>query len=185
MKKFVVFCVSFALLFFAAVASAENNPDTVIQMTYIVKLPDVIREGKYTGEVKDGIPHGYGLFEATNSDGINWHYIGTWDNGNMTGEGGQYWNDGSCTIGTYENGNMLSGHIYSFPSKHVQIDFVLNNHGCIDVIEYHSDGSVLFDGCIHADTGLYHQGTVYTKDGKVFFKGEIGEGFNWNLVYVD
>lgn len=184
MKKIVSFFVCLLLLFSVAFA-AEPKTETVAQMTYIAKMPDVIREGKYTGEVKDGVPHGFGIFETTNSAGVNWHYIGEWVNGNMTGQGGQYWDNGQCTVGTYENGNMRCGHIWHSDGTHFWYDRTPNDHGCISCIAYRSDGSVLFDGCIGANTQQYHQGTVYTKDGKVFFSGELGEGFNWNLVYVD
>lgn len=184
MEKFVAFFVCLLLLFSVAVAT-EPETEMVVQMTYIAKMPDVIREGKYTGEVKDGVPHGFGIFETTNSAGVNWHYIGEWVNGNMTGQGGQYWDNGHCTVGTYENGTMISGHTYSSPSVHAWADYTPNDHGCISGIEYRSDGSVLFEGCINANTRQYHQGTVYTKDGKIFFSGELGEGFNWNLIYVD
>lgn len=63
-------------------------------MDYVLELPDVIRKGTYSGETMNGIPNGFGVFETTNSSGINWHYIGQWENGEMSGEGGQYWDDG-------------------------------------------------------------------------------------------
>ena len=181
MKK-MLFCLAIVLLLsFGMVAEAE----TVAQMTYIVKMPDVIREGKYTGEVQDGVPHGYGAFVTQNSAGVEWHYIGEWENGNMTGNGGQYWNNGRCTVGSYVDGNMICGNIHAEPNQNAWINYQPNEHGCYEGIEYRSDGSVLFDGCINAGTGKYHKGTVYTKDGKVFFSGEIGEGFNWNLLLVE
>ena len=47
------------------------------------------------------------------------------------------------------------------------------------------DNTVLFEGCVDPVTGRYHIGTVYTQNGKAFFSGEIGEGFDWNLIYVE
>lgn len=182
MKKAFAFCLVLVLLV-SCVLIAEA--ETVAQMTYIVKLPDVIREGKYTGEVQNGIPHGYGFFETTNSSGINWHYVGEWNNGNMTGQGGQYWDTGRCTVGTYVNGDLVCGYIHETASNNVWVDYRPNEHGCYEAIEYRTDGTILFDGCVNAETGLYHEGTVYTKDGKVFFSGTIGEGFDWNLLYVE
>lgn len=181
MKK-RLFCLALLLLFsFSMVAEAE----TVAQMTYIVKLPDVIREGKYTGEVKNGIPHGYGVFVTQNSSGVYWHYLGEWLNGEMNGNGGKYWDSGQSYVGTYENNDMICGYKRQSTSQNVWIDYRTNEHGCYEAIEYRSDGSVLLECCIDAETGKYHMGTVYTKDGKVFFSGEIGEGFNWNLLYVE
>lgn len=184
MKKIVLLSLALVLLFsFPLIAQAEK--ETVSQMTYIAKLPDVIREGTYTGEVQNGVPHGYGVFVTQNSSGVQWHYIGEWINGSMTGSGGQYWDSGRCTVGTFENGDMVCGSIHEAPSQNVWIDYRPDENGCMKAVEYRADGSILFDGCITAETGLYHEGTVYTKDGKVLFSGKIGEGFNWNLLYVE
>lgn len=40
-------------------------------MDYVLELPDVIRKGTYSGETMNGIPNGFGVFETTNSSGIN------------------------------------------------------------------------------------------------------------------
>ena len=181
MKK-RLFCLAFVLLFsFSVIAEAE----TVAQMTYIVKMPDVIREGTYTGEVQNGVPHGYGVFVTKNSSGVYWHYLGEWENGEMSGNGGQYWDNGQSHVGTFAANDIVCGYMHQSASENVWINYIPNEHGCYEAIEYRSDGSVLLECCVNAETGNYHKGTVYTKDGKVFFSGEIGEGFNWNLLYVE
>ena len=184
MKRFFVLFLAMLAIMSASFAESANT-ETVAQMTCIIKLPDVIREGKYTGEVQNGVPHGYGVFVTVNSEGIEWHYLGQWDNGAMSGQGGQYWNSGTCNVGTFMNGDMVFGEIHQTPSQSAWIDYRPDEDGNCRIIEYRSDGSVLFDGYADAVTGNYKKGTVYTKDGKVFFSGEIGEGFNWNLVYID
>lgn len=184
MKKLFAITLFFVFLFSFAIAE-ETKADAVVQMTYIVKMPDVIREGKYTGEVQNGIPHGYGVFVTQNSEGIEWHYIGDWKNGQMDGQGAQYWESGQCYVGTFEANDMVCGYEHSATSQNVWIDYRPNEHGCYEVIEYRTDDTVLFKGCVSAETGLYHKGTVYTKDEEVFFSGEIGEGFDWNLIYVE
>ena len=182
MRKIILFLVSLMCLFaFAVSASAE----TVAQMTYIVKMPDVIREGKYTGEVKDGIPHGYGLFVTQNSSGVSWHYIGEWVDGVMNGNGGQYWDIGQAHVGTFENNDLLCGYMRENTSQNVWIDYRKNEHGCYSAVEYREDGSVMLECCISPETGNYHKGTFYTKNGEIFFSGEIGEDFNWNLIYIE
>ena len=42
--------------------------------------------GKYTGEVKEDIPHGEGIF-SFNKDDVNFLYEGSWENGSMSGNG--------------------------------------------------------------------------------------------------
>lgn len=181
-RTLALFLVLFAFLPFA---HAETSPESVAQVAYIVKMSDVIREGKYTGQVVDGVPNGYGLFETANSQGVNWHYLGEWVNGQMKGQGAFYWDDGQAMVGTFENNDMIMGNVYASPSKNYWVDYKQAENGCMKVIEYRSDGSVLYDGCVKVDTGKYHKGTVYTREGKVFFSGEIGEAFSWDLFYFE
>lgn len=184
MKNLVLVSLVLALLFSVAF-SEENKTETVVQMTYILKMPDVIREGLYTGEVLNGVPHGYGVFTTVNSSGEPWHYLGQWENGVECGEGGCYWNFGQTQIGTYSNNAIVEGYTHTATTTNFWRSYTPNDHGCYDIIEYRTDGSVLFDGCMTVETGDYHIGTFYTKDNKVFLSGEIGEGFNWNLVYIE
>ena len=179
MKRF--FILFLALISLSAVAFAA---ETVAQMTYMVKMPDVIREGKYTGEVENGVPHGYGVFVTQNSAGVSWHYVGQWDNGVMSGQGGQYWDTGKSTVGTFENNSMASGEMHQNASFNVWVDYRDVVDGCFRGIEYREDGSIFFDGYLEKGTNKYKKGTFYTKEGKVFFSGEIGEGFNLNQMYL-
>lgn len=185
MKKLFVFLSCLVLLSFPFLGNAESTPEAVVEMTCIVKLPDVIREGKYTGQVVDGVPHGYGVFVTENSSGIRWHYIGEWENGNMTGQGGQYWDIGQCHVGTFENGDLQCGYVRQYESPYGWIDRTPNEHGCYSAIEYRADGSILLECCLDPKTGAYHMGTVYTKKGDVFFSGTFGAGFDWSLIYVE
>ena len=181
MKKLVLFFLSLVLLLPSAYA--EEAPETVSQMTYVLKMPDVIREGLYTGEIKDGLPNGFGVFVTENSEGDQWHYIGAWENGAMCGDGGTYWESGQANVGTYADNTMVSGYYHASPTTNIYIDYSPNDHGCNTVKLYRTDDSLYFDGCVNPDTGNLHQGTIYTKDGKVFFSGELGDGFNWDYIY--
>lgn len=89
-----------------AIASAE----AVVQMPYTLVTADFSRDGLYTGEVYNGIPDGYGLFESYNSDNIRWHYVGYWMDGLMDGEGATYWDDGAMEVGIYSMGEMIEGY---------------------------------------------------------------------------
>lgn len=184
MKKLLL--VSLALVLLLSFAMAEDvQTENVVQMTYIVKMPDVIREGLYTGETVNGVPHGYGLFTTVNSSGEPWHYIGQWVDGAITGEGGEYWDSGSTQIGTFENGGMVCGEYHQSPSSNFWRDNRVDENGRLHVKVYRTNGSIRFDGYTDAKTGAYLEGTFYTSDGKVFFSGEIGEGFDWNLIYIN
>lgn len=182
MKRFSFLFVMFVCTFFFALAvSAE----TVVKMTYMVKLPDVIREGEYTGETENGVPHGYGVFVAENSSGTKWHYLGEWENGEMCGEGGQYWDVGQSYVGTFANNDLACGEMHQSPSQNVWIDYTLDEDGCYNVKEYREDGTLRFDGCVSSSSGNYHKGTIYDRDGNIFLSGEIGEGFDWNKIYIN
>lgn len=180
MKRFLVL-----LLVFVFACAPAASAESVVQMAYTAKMSDVSREGVYTGEIKDGLPHGYGIFEAQNASGVPWHYIGQWENGEMNGQGGQYWDTGRCEVGTYQANAFVCGYMHQNTTQNAWINYHKNEHGCYEAKEYREDGTVYFDGCVNAETGLYHKGTIYTKDGEVFFTGEIGEGFDWNLLYVE
>ena len=93
MKRILALILVLVCLF--SVATAEKTAaELVSKMEIVVDLSYVIRKGTYSGEMMDGVPHGFGVFETTNSDGVTWHYIGQWENGKMSGDGGQYWDDG-------------------------------------------------------------------------------------------
>ena len=106
MKK--IACSLLALLLIFSVALAES----VTQQLYELVVDGESRIGKYTGDMKDGIPEGYGIFVTTNPSGYSWHYIGNWKAGLMHGEGATYWEDGSLEIGEYENGHFIFGYCY-------------------------------------------------------------------------
>lgn len=102
----LILVITMILSIFPA-AIAEN----VAQKTYTVMTNEYTRQGTYTGEMKNGKPHGFGVFVAENDSGIGWHYVGSWKEGLMSGQGGTYWDDGSVEIGIYENGIFIDGTI--------------------------------------------------------------------------
>ena len=104
MRKLTVILTVILLLF--SVAAAE----TVTQEDDELMLLDEPFIGKYTGEMENGLPEGYGIFVTSNPAGRNWHYIGYWEKGLMHGEGATYWEDGSLEIGTYREGRLIFGY---------------------------------------------------------------------------
>lgn len=181
MKK--MFCVVLVLLF-AFTCSATAETDFAVQMTCIVRLPDVIREGKYTGELENGVPHGYGMFETVNSAGVSWHYIGEWENGNMTGQGGQYWNNGKVVVGTFENGESIVVDVYDMPNEHAWVDYTPNENGHVHIKFFRTDDTLALDALYDPANELFVEGTIYKQNGDVFFSGEFGEGFDFNYLML-
>ena len=104
MKKLV--CSILALMLLFSIALAES----VTQMNYELRVGEEVRIGKYTGNIENGQPNGYGIFVTTNPNGFSWHYIGDWQDGLMHGEGATYWEDGSLEIGSYEYGSFVFGY---------------------------------------------------------------------------
>lgn len=183
MKKILSLVLALVCLFSVSLAE-ESATELVSKMEYVLDLSYVIRKGSYSGETLNGVPHGFGVFETTNSDGINWHYIGQWENGKMSGDGGQYWDHGREEIGTYKENSLVCGTIRQESGAYAWINYELNDHGHYEAKEYREDGSLRLECCIDPDSGMYHKGTIYTKDGQIFFSGEFGEGFDWNKLYI-
>ena len=63
--------------------------ESVTLQQYELVVDGESRIGKYTGNIENGIPEGYGIFVTTNPSGYSWHYIGYWKAGLMHGEGGK------------------------------------------------------------------------------------------------
>ena len=114
MKK-AFFCIIVMLLLFSIALS-----ESVTQQLYELNIDGESRIGKYTGNLKDGVPDGYGIFVTTNPNGFSWHYIGNWKAGLMHGEGATYWEDGSLEIGEYENGIFIFGY-YNYDGADLEL----------------------------------------------------------------
>lgn len=105
MKKFFIVLLITLLLFPYAVFS-ENV--TLSPLT--IRFSDgKERNGHYTGQIVNGLPHGYGVYTSVNDDGIQWHYIGHWSNGIMHGDGLMIWESGFQQNGLFSNGVFISG----------------------------------------------------------------------------
>lgn len=61
------------------------------------------RNGKYSGDMENGVPNGIGKFTSTNEEGTSWTYEGEFKNGHFEGEGKTTWKSGQMEIGTYKN----------------------------------------------------------------------------------
>ena len=109
MKKVLVIVIVGIILSFSF---STVFTETVAKQETTIHFPDVSRVGIYTGEVnEEGQPDGHGFFEATNGEGIRYIVVGDWENGCVTGEAWQVWEDGTMQIGTFRNGSFIKGKI--------------------------------------------------------------------------
>lgn len=97
-----------ALLALFCIMCINANAEVVFRKAYTLQATDFTQEGEYTGEWCNGAPDGYGLFVATVTKGIGWHYIGEWVNGQLEGEGGIYRNNGTTSIGTFAGSHLIA-----------------------------------------------------------------------------
>lgn len=65
-------------------------------------------DGTYTGDMKAGLPNGYGTFTSVETSGLTWYYAGDWVDGHMEGYGITEWDDGWIEEGTYAS-DYLNG----------------------------------------------------------------------------
>ena len=76
---------------------------------YVVHFQNGIdRKGIYDGSVTDGIPCGYGEFNAVNSEGVHYKYSGEWNDGLFDGQGKMFFDsdDYFDHIGTFAEGEF-------------------------------------------------------------------------------
>ena len=98
-----------ALLLFALMLFSAAYAESVTHREYDLVISEFTLSGYYTGEISNGQPEGYGIFETQTPNGTACHYIGEWKNGIMNGSGAMYWNDGSLEIGEYTDGFFVTG----------------------------------------------------------------------------
>ena len=109
------------------------------------------RSGKYTGEILNGLPQGFGKFESQNSEGTGWVYQGEWANGQFHGEGSLYWpSNGQKYEGTYSDSDLIKGKCYIRNTLTYEGDFT----------------SYTFDG----------KGTFYNHKGEAVYTGPFKAG---------
>ena len=99
----------------AVISEATPTPtiQTVTKQTMTLLFAFGERTGTYTGDIVDGLPHGYGTFESQNPSGMGWTYEGQWENGHFSGQGTTYYEDGWIYTGYHEADVMVSGQIYT------------------------------------------------------------------------
>ena len=126
----------------------SSSAATVSGQTITVSMAYDSGEGVYSGDIKDGVPHGSGSFNMVKSNsGKQWSYEGQWVNGESTGEG-------TLTQGALVFKGTFKGGIL--------------NGGC----EITDGGILRYKG--ECKDGQFHgQGTLYTRSGTLIFEGKF------------
>jgi len=136
-------------------------------------------EGYYSGETRDGLPHGLGSFYMLDSDtGADWFHEGTWVDGEMTGEGfrvvnnyeysGNFRNgmaDGQMQIKvngeTRYIGNCVQGQLHGYGQLFAPGDLLIyegqfeRNMLVETAAERQKRGKSFASGCVFMDDELY------------------------------
>ena len=97
-----------------SVTADENAGESIncsIELYNYLSMQYITREGQYTGEVKDGVPNGYGTFSMTNSKGNEYTVSGTFKNGKLDGSSLVLFND-HYEIYESENGKFVKITVY-------------------------------------------------------------------------
>ena len=120
---------------------------------------DETTDGKYVGEIKNGLPHGQGVFDYSPKYGKG-KYVGNFIDGKFHGEGIMTFPDGGQFIGNFHEGRM-------------------NGRGKIT----NTDGSVL-EGEWFNDTPYNTSGVRTTPWGGRLI-GTYKNGSEWDIVWYD
>ena len=149
----------------------ETNPERIRTFA--------LADGVYTGTVRNGEPHGVGIFRKSDCG----TYVGQWENGALDGEGVFVFCDEAIFFGRFE-GNLPNGYgiLWSSPGETYFGEWKDNErHG--EGIATYEDGDRYvgqFNEGIIDGEGLYESST-----GK-FFIGVSKEGQPWNVaIYSD
>ena len=83
-------------------------------------------DGKYIGQVVNGLAEGKGTWYGTKEPFIGDRYEGEWRNDKKEGKGIYYWNDGDRYEGDFRNGNFEGKGIYYFSNGDRRMGDYLN-----------------------------------------------------------
>jgi hypothetical protein len=83
----------------------------ICAMTY-ARIQEWLDEGNYTGDLKDGKPHGQGTITYANGN----KYAGEWRNGLRNGQGTCIWPGGTKYVGEFRDGHENGQGTRTWPS---------------------------------------------------------------------
>lgn len=170
MRKMMVALI--LLMFVPTMCIAE----VVANLEIVLHLPHADREGTYTGEMEDGVPHGYGCFVREDASGANsWIYVGEFEHGIFSGEGITAWlSEGGYDAGTYQDAVIVSG-VKRMDDERLRWEGKFNADGTVEGKAY-IYGNLFFEGTFSDNTPI--EGTLYDPDtGDVMSSGVYNSDF--------
>jgi len=135
------------------------------------------REGAYSGEVINGLPHGQGTWSHAHFG----KYVGKFVNGKMHGAGVHFFHEGGYLVGEWRVGNLHGQSVMSLPDGTKEIA-LYNNGEKYQTMLVLPDGSVFF-GESRGDS-IDGQGTFVETDGSLTI-GEWKFDKAWNAIVYD
>ena len=141
------------------------NPETGVKLD----------AGQYSGDQRDGKPHGHGAYLSENGD----RYVGSYVEGVRHGKGILYFADGSIYEGTFADDRLTGSGVYSYPNGELYKGTLLNGLREGQGTYTYADGSV-YSGRFQRDERqgkgvyTYPSGAVYEgyfKDGRMHGQG--------------
>jgi len=153
-------------------------------------------DGSYTGEVKNGVPHGQGAYtwasgakyfgewkagkqhgHGTLTSPAGDKYVGEFKDGNQHGRGTYTWSDGQKYVGTFKDGMEHGQGTRTWPDGEIYVgehkDGKANGIGSLT-----SASGVRYDGR-WKDDKFNGQGTLTSPDGEKYV-GEFKDGVKWS-----
>ena len=150
--------------------------EVVANLEMVLHLPHADREGVYTGEMENGVPHGYGCFVREDETGENsWIYVGEFESGIFSGEGVTAWlSQGGYDSGTYQDAVIVSG-VKRMDDERLRWEGKFNADGTVEGKAY-IYGNLFFEGTFSNSTPI--EGTLYDPDtGDVMSSGSYNSDF--------
>lgn len=126
-----------------------------------VYFEDGSKTGVYTGQLEDGVPHGAGKFDYSDSDGNNFTYEGEFKEGEFCGYGILHFSTGHKHCGIFENGR-------------------LNGYATL----YNPDGYITSQGQF-LNGKLSGMGAIYDGVGNLLYKGSFVDGIPQKEEYKE
>jgi len=124
--------------------TAENNKYAEdMPITLFLKVG--ARDGYYTGEIKNGVPHGKGKFTTQNPAGIVWYYEGGFVDSRFEGKGIQEFEDGRRDECSYTN-NMKNGKGKYYIDEELVYEGSYKDDARDGYGKLYSNGEVVYEG---------------------------------------
>ena len=124
------------------------TPESTIKDGYVTAY-SINNNISYTGYIKNGLPHGEGIYIWSLSNCI---YFGEFVDGKYDGQGTFIWHNGDKLVGQFSNGNPVNG-VYTYASS-----------GCTYTGSFNSNWKYEGEGVFTWPSGWKFEGTFF--DGK-------------------